>query len=412
MPRTIAPVPKPFPAEFEAMKRDTLIVAGGRHPEDHYGLVNPPIYRGSTVVHKSLAHLEETGKRPYDNVRYGRLGTPTTFAFEEAMAALEGGKDGSLRSVAVSSGMAACTAALMAFVKAGDHVLITDSVYAPVRRLADTMLSDFGVTTTFYDPLAGADIAKLIRPNTKLIYMEAPGSQTFEMQDVPAIVTAAKARNVLTAFDNTWATPYYFRPMEHGVDISIQSATKYIVGHSDAMLGVVTVRSERFERLKNAATLIGSCPGPEDVWLGLRGIRTLAVRLPRHQENALKLARWFQARPEVARVLYPGLPEDPGHAIWKRDFGGATGLFSVVFKDVPARALAALIDGLEHFGIGASFGGYESLVLPAHPEKLRTAVPWHAEGPVVRFHIGLEDPADLIADLERGFERLNAERSR
>jgi cystathionine beta-lyase len=200
--------------------------------------------------------------------------------------------------------------------------------------------------------------------------------------------------------------------MEHGVDISIQSATKYIVGHSDAMLGVVTVRSERFERLKNAATLIGSCPGPEDVWLGLRGIRTLAVRLPRHQENALKLARWFQARPEVARVLYPGLPEDPGHAIWKRDFGGATGLFSVVFKDVPARALAALIDGLEHFGIGASFGGYESLVLPAHPEKLRTAVPWHAEGPVVRFHIGLEDPADLIADLERGFERLNAERSR
>jgi cystathionine beta-lyase len=394
------------------MKRDTLIVAGGRHPEDHYGLVNPPIYRGSTVLHRSLAHLEETAKRPYDTVRYGRLGTPTTFAFEEAMAALEGGKDGSLRSVAVSSGMAACTAALMAFLKTGDHVLITDSVYAPVRRLAETLLADFGIATTFYDPRAGAGIAKLIRPETRMIYMEAPGSQTFEMQDVPAIVAVAQAKGILTAFDNTWATPYYFRPLERGVDISIQSATKYIVGHSDAMLGVVTVRAERFHQLKGAATLIGSCPGPEDVWLGLRGIRTLAVRLPRHQESALKIARWFQARPEVARVLYPGLPDDPGHAIWQRDFGGATGLMSVVFKQVSAKALAAMVDGLDHFGIGASFGGYESLVLPSHPENIRTAVPWQADGPVVRFHIGLEDPADLIADLERGFERLNAEAGR
>ncbi|MGE5145391.1 MAG: cystathionine beta-lyase [Candidatus Eiseniibacteriota bacterium] len=388
------------------MKRDTLIVTTGRHPEDQHGLVNPPIYRGSTVLHKNLAHLEETGKRPYDHVRYGRLGTPTTFAFEEAMAALEGGKDGNLRSVAISSGMGACTAALMAFLKAGDHVLITDSVYAPVRRLAESMLADFGIATTFYDPRAGADIAKLIRANTKMIYLEAPGSQTFEMQDVPAIVAAAKARGVLTACDNTWASPYCFRPIEHGVDISIQSATKYIVGHSDAMLGVVTVHAERFTKLKDTATLLGSCPGPEDVWLGLRGIRTLAVRLPRHQENAMTVARWFQARPEVARVLYPALPEDPGHALWKRDFHGASGLFGVVFKDVPTVALNAFVDSLHHFGIGASFGGYESLVLPSHPEKIRTAVPWHAEGPLVRFHIGLEDPADLIADLEQGFEKL------
>jgi cysteine-S-conjugate beta-lyase len=394
------------------MKRDTLIVATGRHPEDHYGLVNPPIYRGSTVLHKSLAHLEETGKRPYDSVRYGRLGTPTTFAFEEAMAALEGGKDGSLRSVAVSSGMAACTVALMAFLKAGDHVLITDSVYAPVRRLSESMLADFGIATTFYDPRAGADVAKLVRPETKMIYLEAPGSQTFEMQDVPAIVAVAKARGLMTACDNTWASPYFFRPIEHGVDISIQSATKYIVGHSDAMLGVVTVAAKHFDKLKGAATIIGSCPGPEDVWLGLRGIRTLAVRLARHQENALKLARWFQARPEVVRVLYPGLPEDPGHALWKRDFDGASGLFGVVFKEVPAKAIAALVDGLERFGIGASFGGFESLALPSHPEKIRTAVPWRAEGPLVRFHIGLEDPADLIEDLERGFERLNAEAKR
>lgn len=384
------------------MKKDTIIVSGGRHPQDHFGVVNPPVYRASTVTFPTLEDWDEARRERFDRIVYGRFGTPTSFAFEEAMARLEGGD----RAVALSSGLAACAAAILASVRTGDHMLVTDSAYGPVRNMCDRFLTGFGVETTYYDPLIGSDIAALIRPDTRLIYTEAPGSHTFEMQDIPAITAVARDKGVLTAMDNTWATPLLFQPLAHGIDFSINAATKYVVGHSDAMLGVVTVRAELFDKVKLAANFTGNCPGAEEVYLGLRGMRTMSVRLARHGENALKLAKWFLGRPEVHRVLYPALPDDPGHAIWKRDFAGAAGLFTVVFKPFGKSALAAMIDGLEHFGLGASFGGYESLVLPIDPGPLRTATIWDEPGPAVRFHIGLEDPDDLIEDLEKGFERL------
>ena len=385
------------------MKKDTLLVEAGRHPEDQHGAVNPPVYRASTVLFPTLAAFEAAQRVPFQGVRYGRTGTPTTLALEEAMAAIEGGG----RAVALSSGLAAVAVTLCAMLRAGDHLLMTDSVYGPARKLCDTLLAGFGVETTYYDPVIGAGIAELIRPNTRLVYMESPGSLTFEVQDVPAIVEAARGKGVLTAVDNTWASPYFFRPLDHGVDISIQAGTKYICGHADAMLGIVTVREDLFERIKAAANLLGNCPGSEEANAGLRGLRTLAARLARHQQTAMGLARWLQGRPEVARVLYPALPEDPGHALWRRDFSGASGLFGVVLRPVPDAAVAAMVDGLERFGIGASFGGYESLILRVRPERYRSATTWAPGGPTLRLHAGLEDLDDLVADLERGFELLN-----
>jgi cystathionine beta-lyase len=286
-------------------------------------------------------------------------------------------------------------------------VLLPDNVYQPVRLLAGGLLKDFGIETTFYDPLVGAGIAKLMKPNTRLLYLEAPGSQTMEMPDTPALVAEAKARRIRTAFDNTWGTPLLFRPLDHGIDLSINAATKYLVGHSDAMLGTIALRAELFDRVKTvAAAHLGNCPGSEEVYLGLRGMRTMAVRLKRHGESALAVAKWFQTRPEVERVLYPALPDDPGHALWKRDFSGASGLFSVIFKPCTKAAVARFVDKLEHFGIGASFGGYESLVLPFDPSHYRSVTKWEAKGPALRFHIGLEDVGDLIEDLDRAFARL------
>ena len=386
------------------MKTDTRIVSAGRHPERHFGAVNPPVYHASTITHRSLAEWRKVRTRIFDDVVYGRFGTPTTMAFEEAVAALEGGD----RAVAVSSGMAACAAAILSVVKGGDHMLVTDSAYFPVRRFAENFLKPFGVETTYYDPLIGAGIADLIRDNTSLIWLEAPGSQTFEMQDIPAITAVARERGVRTGIDNTWATPLFFKPLDFGVDLSVNAATKYLVGHSDAMLGVVSMRAELFESVKVAANSTGNCPGSEECYLGLRGVRTLGVRLRQHEENALRVAHWFRERPEVNRVLYPALPDDPGHAIWKRDFSGASGLFSVVLEPASETQIAAMVDGLEYFGLGASWGGYESLVLPFDPTPNRTATAWRAAGPCLRFHIGLEHPDDLIADLEAGFDRMRA----
>ena len=321
------------------------------------------------------------------------------------MAELEGAE----RCIAVSSGMAACASAILACVKTGDHMLVPDSVYRPVRNLAEGYLKTMGVETTYYDPLIGAGIAALMRPNTRLVYCESPGSQTFEIQDIPAIAKAARARGVPTAMDNTWATPLLFRPIQHGIDISINAATKYFVGHSDAMLGTIALGDRLFERVKTMATsYLGHSPGSEEIYLGLRGLRTMGVRLRRHQENALAVARWFQRQKGVHRVLYPALESDPGHALWKRDFDGASGLFAVMFEAAPKAAVAAFVDGLEHFALGASFGGYESLVLPIDPTPYRTATRWQAPGPCLRFHIGLEDPDDLIRDLEAGFARWRA----
>lgn len=384
------------------MKTETKIVSAGRHPEKHFGAVNTPVYRASTITRPTMAAWKDVRARMFDDVVYGRFGTPTSQAFEETVAALEGAD----RAVAVSSGMAACAAAILSVVKAGDHMLITDSAYQPVRKFANNFLKPFGVETTYYDPLIGAGIAGLIRDNTSLIWLEAPGSQTMEMQDIPAITAVAREHGITTGIDNTWATPLLFRPLDHGVDLSANAATKYLVGHSDAMLGVVSMRAELFEGVKLAANFTGNCPGSEECYLGLRGIRTMGLRLKQHGENALRVARWFQQQSEVHRVLYPALPDDPGHALWQRDFQGASGLFSVVFEATSETQIAAMVDGLEHFGLGASWGGFESLVLPFDPAAYRTATEWRAPGPCLRFHIGLENVDDLIADLDAGFRRL------
>jgi cystathionine beta-lyase len=366
--------------------------------------VNPPVYRTATVLFPSMAELEASYAHRLDpgHLHYGRYGTPTTFALESTLAELEG----AYGAIAVSSGLGAIATTFMALVAAGDHVLVPDSVYFPTRSFCDQVLARLGVEVTYYDPLIGASIAALLRPHTRLVFLESPGSLTFEVQDVPAIASAARAAGVLTAMDNTWATPVYFQPLAHGVDVCIHSATKYLSGHADAMLGILASGEALYGRLKAAAFHFGQCPGADEAYLTLRGLRTLPVRLRRHHAGGLEVARWLQGRKEVARVLHPALPGDPGHALWRRDFGGACGLFGVLLHAVPAHTLPAMLDHLELFGMGYSWGGFESLVIPAHPERIRTATCWHAEGPLLRLHVGLEDPADLIADLEAGFARL------
>ncbi|MFM9886861.1 MAG: cystathionine beta-lyase [Burkholderiales bacterium] len=387
-------------------RAETRIVHSGRHPEEWAGIVNPPIYRASTVLAPTVAALREKSARSARDERgiyYGRNGTPTTRSFEEAIADLEGG----YRTLVYPCGLAACTGAMLSYLGAGDHVLITDNVYSPVRRFADRLLARYGVEVTYFDPLMGRGIAALFRPNTRLVYTEAPGSHTFEMTDVPALAAIAHERGAVVAMDNTWATPHYFRAFDHGVDISIQAATKYIVAHSDAMLGTVTTTEKAWGNLRDTHVQMGFAASPDDIFLGLRGLRTLHVRLPRHWENGVQLAQWLQRQPEVERVLHPALPGDPGHAIWKRDFKGASGLFGVMLKaGVTQVAFESLIDGLELYGIGASWGGFESLVLPTDVAKNRTATKWAPPGPVFRIHAGLEHIDDLIADMNEGFSRL------
>ncbi len=343
---------------------------------------------------------------PYGKRRssYGRGGTATTFALEEAIARLDGGYG----AIAVPTGLAAIVGTILAYVGQCDHILVSDSVYQPNRRFCQEHLTRMGVETTFYDPRIGAGIAGLIRPNTKLVFLESPGSHSFEVQDVPAIAAAARAVGAITVLDNSWATPLFFKPLTHGVDISVYAATKYIVGHADAMMGLIVTGEAQYRHVRRTIAMLGYAAAPDDVYLALRGLRTLSVRLARHQETGLVLARWFSRRPEVARVLHPGLPEDPGHSLWRRDFTGASGLFGVVFKPCAEAALAAMIDGLQLFGIGASWGGFESLALPSDIAANRSATTWDEPGPTVRFHAGLEDPEDLIADLEAGFARLAA----
>ncbi len=384
------------------MKPDTLIAHAGRHPEDHHGAVNPPVYRVSTVLHPTVADLEESGRLRFDKMTYGRYGTPTTFALEEAVAALEGGH----RAIATSSGLAAIAGALCAFVKAGDHILVTDSAYFPTRRFCDTVLKGFGVETTYYDPLIGSGIASLMRPDTRVVLLESPGSLTFEVQDVPAIAAAAHAGGAVAIMDNTWGTPLFFKPFEKGIDVSLQAATKYIVGHSDAMLGIVTTTKEHFLRVKTSISTFGYSAGSEEVYLALRGLRTLAVRLRQHQETGILLANWLRTRAEVARVMHPALHDDPGHPLWFRDFDGACGLFGVCLKPCPKEAVDAFLNSLTLFGMGYSWGGFESLIVPTSDAIERTASPWAPPGPTLRIHAGLETPDDLIADLERGFAAL------
>lgn len=382
--------------------KETRLVGVGRSPEANHGVVNPPVYHASTIVYPTLAALEEADRTPYQGTRYGRRGTPTTFALEEAVAELEGG----YRSIAVPSGLAAITTSLLAFLKSGDHLLMVDTTYAPTRSFCDTVLAGLGIATSYYDPLA--DIAPLLRPETRVVFTESPGSLTYEVQDIPRLAAAARAAGAVVMLDNTWSAGLLFAPFAHGVDVSIQAATKYIVGHSDVMLGTITTTEACFLRAKRASSLLGMAAGPDDCYLALRGLRTLAVRLARHEQTALTLAHWLKARPEVARVLHPALPDCPGHNFWRRDFSGSNGLLSVVLHDVPKPALAAMLDGLELFAMGYSWGGYESLVVPFEPSGVRTATAWTASGPCLRLHCGLEDPGDLIADLDAGFARLAA----
>lgn len=383
---------------------ETRATHAGNHPHANQGVINPPVYRASTILYPDVATLEQVSKDRLSRLAYGRYGTPTVSALEEAVTALEGGG----RAIVLSSGLAAISATLMNLLQAGDHLLMVDTVYAPVRNVCDKTLKKFGIETTYYSPGIGADIAELIRPQTRLVYAEAPGSLTFEMQDIPAIVRAAQGAGVRVMMDNTWATPLYFKPLSHGVDIVVHAATKYISGHSDVMLGIVVCREELYRQLKLGIHALGHSASPDDCYLALRGLRTLPVRLARHQESGLALARWLKLRPEVARVMHPGLPDDPGHGIWKRDFAGASGLFGILLKPCPPAAVAAMLDGMRLFGMGASWGGYESLVLPVNPAAIRTASRWEAAGPTLRLHAGLEQIDDLIADLSDGFARLAA----
>ena len=382
---------------------ETKLVHAGRRSSQYHGVVNPPVLHASTILFDSLAELEKAGASTPGKVTYGRHGTPTRFLLEEAVAELEGGYG----TLCVSSGVSAITNAILAFVKPGDHILVTDSAYFPTRNLCNTFLKKFGVDTEYYDPTLGGDIAGLIRDNTALVWCESPGSLTFEMQDIPAIAKAAHARDVKVLLDNTWASPILCRPFELGVDVSVQAGTKYIVGHSDVMLGTITTATEAdLLTIKKQILISGDAVGPDDCYLAQRGLRTLAVRLKQHHESGLKVANWLQTRSEVKRVLHPGLPDDPGHAIWKRDFSGASGLFSFVMEPVEKAQLANMVDHMELFGMGFSWGGFESLILPSDPTKIRTATNWDEDGQLIRLHVGLEDPDDLIADLEAGFGRL------
>ncbi|SDR51764.1 cystathionine beta-lyase [Rhizobiales bacterium GAS191] len=381
-----------------AYKARTRVVVAGRDPAGQHGFVNMPPFRGSTVIYPTMDDLMHRRGR----YLYGTRGTPTTDALETAWSDISGAAG----TVLVPSGLAACSLALMSCLKAGDHLLVTDSVYRPTRNFCDTVLKRFGVETTYYDPLIGAGITALMQPNTTVVFTEAPGSQTFEMQDIPALAAAAHARGAALLMDNTWATPFFFPPHERGADIAIEAGTKYLGGHSDLLLGLVSANKEYWPRLRDAFDAMAICAGPEDVFLALRGLRTMRLRLNEQERAGLDMARWLESRPEISKVLHPALPSFEGHAIWKRDFLGASGLFSVVLHAVAQPAIAAMLDGLKLFGMGYSWGGFESLIVPFDCKDYRTATSFDPGGPCLRLQIGLEDVEDLKADLDAGFERM------
>jgi len=386
-------------------KKYTDLVHLGRRKEWTDGVVNPPVYHASTILFNTVAEMKAAGKAPNETMSYARRGTKTTFALAEAIQKLEGGAG----TVIYPSGLAAIASSLIAFTEAGSHLLVTDNVYEPTRALCEGTLRKFGVEVEYFDPMIEDGISALLRPNTSAVFVESPGSVTMEVSDIPAIAEAAHKAGAVVLMDNTWATPLYFDAIGHGVDVSIQSLTKYVVGHSDAMLGAATATEKAITKLRRHSGHIGQCAGPDDIYLGLRGLRTLGVRLVRHQESALEIAAWLTTRDEVDRVLHPGLPDCPGHDIWKRDFMGASGLFSFVLSGGDEKATTAFLEGMDHFKMGFSWGGYESLAMAYHNvERIRTASAWEAPGPVIRLHIGLEDVDDLKEDLDRAFARYRA----
>ncbi len=383
-------------------KPATQVVGAGRRREWTQGIVNTPVWRASTILYDDVAHLRASGGRDtHHRLFYGRRGTPTQWSLADALTELEPGAE---NTFLYPSGVAAIAAVLLTVLSPGDELLLVDSAYDPTRSMADGLLKRFGIATRYYDPLIGAGIADLIGPATRAIFLESPGSLTFEVQDIPAITAVARAHGIATILDNTWATPLLFPAIAHGVDYTMLACTKYVVGHSDVMLGAVTAAPGRFDALRDTSYQLGQVVSPDDAWLGSRGLRTMAVRLAQHEASALAIARWLADQPDVAEVRHPALPSCPGHAVWRRDFRGSSGLFSFALDGGGERARAALIDTLEHFGIGYSWGGYESLALPVDPHRYRSATTPDFAGPLVRLQIGLEDPADLIADLARGLE--------
>jgi cystathionine beta-lyase len=396
-------------SDDKQLRPATKLVQGGRRPEwtgDPRlggGVVNPPVWRASTILYDNVADLKARGRATHDQLFYGRRGTPTVWALADALTQMEPGAEGTLL---YPSGVAAISAGLLALLAPGDHLLMVDSVYEPTRLFCDGMLARFGVTTTYYDPLVGAGIAELIRAETRLIFLESPGSLTFEVQDIPAIVAVARERGIWTMLDNTWATPLLFPAIAQDIDVTMMSLTKYVGGHSDAMMGSLTATKALWPRLRQGAYQLGQAVSPDDCALILRGLRTLDVRMARHGENSLAVARWLAEQPGVGRVLHPALPDDPGHAVWARDFSGTSGLFGFTLKGADDAGRARFIDALAHFGIGYSWGGYESLIVTCDPAEIRSATTWSDPDPLVRLSIGLEDPADLIADLARGFAAI------
>ena len=389
------------------MKRDTRLLRAGSEPEANFGILNPPVYHASTIAASSLEDRKNRANNRYEEgvFAYGLDGTPTQTAFEKAVACLEGAE----RSIALPTGLASVTVSLLAFLKPGDHLLMVDTAYGPTRVFCEKFLRPIGIDITYYDPLIGKGISDLLRPTTRVVYAESPGSATFEIQDIPAIVAATRSHDAIVMVDNTWAAGYYFRPLEIGADLSLQAATKYIGGHSDLMLGTIALRSDLYKKVKSTARMFGYHAAPDDCYLALRGLRSMPARLAQHQKSALEIANWLNDQEDVATVLHPALPSCPGHEIWQRDFSGATGLFSIILDSCYSdAAVARMVDGLELFGIGSSWGGVESLILHQNPAASRSAVPWNRPGAVLRLHIGLEDVDDLKSDLEEGLCRLNA----
>lgn len=383
------------------MHKETLLATLGCEPNEYGGVVNIPPHRASTLLFPNLAAFEAADRGEHSSPTYGRYGTPSTLALEDTLAAIQGAD----HAIVTSSGLSAIVTALMTFLKSGDHLLISDSVYGPTRRFCNQTLSNCGVEVTYYDPLIGAGIASLIKANTRVVYLETPGSLTFEVQDIPAIAKVAHAKGLTVIGDVTWATPLYVKPFELGVDVVIHSVTKYMSGHSDLVMGMIAHKKEHHSALTKTYRNMGACPAGDNCYLALRGLRTMQVRVKQQAENALVVAKWLKGRPEVEEVLFPALPGAPTHELWKRDFSGASSLFGIALKPVSHDALAAMVDGLKYFGLGYSWGGFESL-LTTFDISYRKARPWPYKGQGIRIHIGLEHPDDLIKDLEAGFARM------
>lgn len=396
------------------MKKETIAVTSGKEPEKHNGMVNTPVHRTSTILFPTIRdyHDAERGKDFYNTTggsqaadySYALTGTPTTFDLQKTIAELEGGD----HTLVTPSGLSAITTTLLSFVSAGDHILVADTVYGPTRRFCNKELKRLGVETTYYDPLIGEGISELIHNNTRIIFTESPGSLTFEMQDIPAIAKAAHEKGAVVVMDNSWASSLYFKPFEHGVDVSIQAGTKYIGGHSDIFLGTITTTNEHIKKIFRTFKNLGTHTSPDVCYTALRGIRTMPTRIKAHEKSALNIAKWLSKQKEVKTVLHPALKSSPGHKIWKRDFTGSTGLFSIILdKKYSMDAISAMIDKMEIFGIGCSWGGFESLIINFDPSTTRTATKWTETNSCIRIYIGLEDEEDLRNDLEKGLKRLN-----